>query len=101
MTSAQGGRILSRSFTRRIGTRRHLLATSIASIVLALQPITSVDVRQASPPWSGVPVRVTPAQWVLQWGRWICVPPPPAYYGPYYWGPPPAIITSIPSLHWQ
>ena len=59
MTSAQGGRILSRSFTRRIGTRRHLLATSIASIVLALQPITSVDVRQASPPWSGVPVRVT------------------------------------------
>lgn len=59
MTTAPGGRILNRSFTRRIGTRWHMLATSIASIVLALQPITSVEVRQASPPRSGVPVRVT------------------------------------------
>lgn len=59
MTTAPGGRILKRSFTRRIGTHRHMLATSIASIVLALQPMTSVEVGQSSPQWSSVPVRVT------------------------------------------
>ena len=50
MTTAAGTRLASRSFTQRIGGRRHLLATSIASIVLAVPPITSVYVQRPSSP---------------------------------------------------
>ena len=50
MTTAPGGRLASRSVTRRIGGRRHLLATSLASIVLAVPPITSVYVPSAPSP---------------------------------------------------
>ena len=59
MTIARGARLTSRSFTRRIGGRRHLLATSIASIVLAVPPITSVYVPRPSSPRTDSSVGIT------------------------------------------
>ncbi len=59
MTTAPGGRLASRSFTRRIGGRRHILATSIASIVFAVPPITSVYVQRPSSPRTDSSVGIT------------------------------------------
>ncbi len=59
MTTVPGARLASRSFTRRIGGRRHLLATSIASIVLAVPPITSVHVQRPPSPRTESSVGIT------------------------------------------
>jgi hypothetical protein len=55
MTTAPGSRpvmheVVRRIYARRVGVRRHVSTVCIASIVLALPPVTSIQVEARSLP---------------------------------------------------